>query len=66
MIEILGKAYITGKEASKRYGYSERWFINKRISGGGPPFCQLEQNGRVIYPVEETDRWFMERLKEKE
>lgn len=66
MIEIFGKSYITDKEASNRYGFSQRWFIAKRHKGGGPKFIQINDNGRVLYPLEETDLWFKEKMMEKE
>lgn len=66
MIEIMGKEYLTLKDASKRYGYSPSWFTRERENGKGPPYVQLRENSRVLYPLEETDAWFMNKLQEKE
>lgn len=46
-------------KASNRWGYSEYWFARARWAGNGPPYLKLN-NGRVFYPVEETDQWFLE------
>lgn len=66
MIEIMGNKFLTDKEASERYGYSQSWFIRERTKGSGPKFIQLKDKGRVLYPVEQTDNWFKEKMKEKE
>jgi predicted DNA-binding transcriptional regulator AlpA len=63
---ILGEEFITDKEAAMRYGYSQSWFIRKRIKGDGPKYKQIANHGRVLYPVVETDAWFKEKMKEKE
>ena len=64
MVEILGENYISDKEASLRYGYSQKWFIKKRQEKSGPPFVQLLKNGRVLYHLESTDKWFRERIEQ--
>lgn len=66
MREIMGKQYLTDKEAAARYGYSQSWFIRGRTQKFGPPFVQLEEHGRVLYPLEETDAWFKKKLEDKE
>lgn len=63
MFEILGKKFITDKEASGRYGYSQSWFIRARYEGKGPKFLQIEKSSRVLYPLDETDDWFREKMK---
>lgn len=63
MIEILGRSYITDKEAAIRYGYSQRWFIKKRFLKAGPPYAQMGDKGRVLYDLEQTDMWFNEMMK---
>lgn len=66
MIDILGKKYLTDKEASDRYGYSQRWFIKQRQLKKGPKYFQLKGGkGRVLYPLIETDKWFKDNLEEK-
>ena len=56
MAEIT-KLYINETEAAYRYGYSIAWFQRARCKGGGPSFIKIN-NGRVLYPVKETDKWF--------
>jgi len=63
MIEILGKNYLSVKEASKRYGYSIHWFQARIFKKEKPSFLQLEGKGRIYYPVEETDQWFKDQLR---
>ena len=66
MIEIIGKKYLSEKEAANRYGYSRSWFAHKRLGGDGPKCVQLQKPSRVLYPLEETDVWFLERMKIRE
>lgn len=66
MNEILGVQYLNTKECSQRYGYSIQWFIKARLEGFGPPFIQVKGHGRVLYNLENTDKWFKEKMKEKE
>jgi len=66
MIVIMGEPYLTDKEASDRYGYSQSWFIRARGQGFGPKWVQIKKHGRVLYPAYETDKWFEERLKHDE
>lgn len=63
MIEILGKKYISEKEASGRYGYSTAWFQKERFNKIGPPFCKIKEQGKVLYCIDDVDKWFSERLK---
>lgn len=64
MIDILGKKYITDKEASFRYGMSQKWFIRRRSDGDGPKYIQFKKgSGRVWYPLDETDAWFKQKIK---
>lgn len=64
MIEIMGKSYLTEKEASKRYGYSISWFriTRKKNKGEYPKYIKLQGKGRVLYPLLETDQWFLTNL----
>lgn len=66
MREIMGKKYLTDKEAAARYGYSQSWFIRARSHGNGPRFVQIKNKGRVLYPTDETDEWFKKKLESKE
>lgn len=66
MIVIMNKEYLTLKDAAKRYGHSPSWFIRERENGEGPPFIQLKEHGRVLYPLKETDEWFSKKMVEKE
>ena len=63
MIDILGTKYITDKEAAVRYGRSQGWFRKRRMNHLEPKFVQLEGKGKVLYPTEETDKWFMDNMK---
>ena len=64
MINILGKNYITDKEAAQRYGYSRSWFIFQRNKKQGPKFVKLNKKGKILYPVDETDNWFRKILEQ--
>lgn len=66
MMEILGIKYLTDKDASKRYGFSQSWFQQSRYKGNGPPCFQLCKKGKILYPLIETDEWFKINLKEVE
>ena len=50
------KLYLSETEASYRYGYSRQWFQRERWKGTGPRFLKI--NSKILYPLEETDRWF--------
>ena len=52
------KLFLTTKEASYRYGYSRYWFERKRWDGSGPLYKKISSTGRVLYPIEQTDKWF--------
>jgi predicted DNA-binding transcriptional regulator AlpA len=62
MIDINGIQYISDKEASYRYGYSQSWFQKVRYDGNGPAFVRLNGKGKVLYPVIEMDEWFRSNL----
>ena len=62
MIEIMGIAYITDKEASHRYGYSVSWFQQQRHRKKPPPFIKIQGKGKVYYSVDELNRWFRENI----
>jgi predicted DNA-binding transcriptional regulator AlpA len=66
MIKIMGESYLTDKEASERYGYSQSWFMRARTMGVGPKYIQIAEHGRILYPLEQTDEWFKERMRSKE
>lgn len=60
MINIMGKNYLNDKEASVRYGFSQQWFKLCRNKKQGPPFIKLI--GKVYYILEETDKWFSDKM----
>jgi len=66
MTKIMDKEYLTTEEASKRYGLSKEWFMRERMLGTGPRYKRLRERGKAFYPKEETDKWFIENLKECE
>jgi predicted DNA-binding transcriptional regulator AlpA len=66
MIEILGKIYLTDKEAAQRYGYSTSWFQNQRCKKINLPFVKMRGKGKVYYPRDEVDKWFKDNLKMNE
>lgn len=62
MIKIMGKEYISDKEAEHIYGFSRDWFKKRRsLKNGGPPFIKLE--GKVLYQTKELDAWFKSHMK---
>lgn len=61
MITILGKKYMTDKEAAQRYGFSQSWFQHRRNEKKAPKFIKIE--GKVLYDVEDTDTWFKSQIK---
>jgi hypothetical protein len=63
MKELMGKTFITTKEAFSRYGYSVQWFQLQRHKKEGPPFVKLNGKGGVLYQLDKTDSWFNENLK---
>jgi len=66
MIEILGVKYLTDKEAAQRYGYSTAWFQKQRSNKLAPKFVKIQGKGKVYYPLEETDKWFIDNIKPSE
>ncbi len=52
----VNKLYLNESEASYRYGYSRQWFQRERWKGTGPKFVKI--SGKVLYPLEGTDKWF--------
>ena len=62
MVNILGKVYISTKEAAQRYGYSQQWFRLCRHDKVGPPFVKLQGKGKVYYPLDEADKWFRDNM----
>lgn len=55
------KIYMSETEAAKRYNLSVHWFRRARWAGGGPEFVKL--SGRVLYPIESTDAFFVSKLR---
>lgn len=53
----IAKLYLSETEASTRYGYSRQWFQRERWKGTGPNFIKIK-NGKVLYPLKDTDAWF--------
>lgn len=66
MIEMMNEQYLTEKEAAQRYGYSCSWFARARAQGYGPRYTQLREHGRVLYALDSTDKWFKDKVKDKE
>lgn len=70
MIDILGKKYITVKEAAAIYPYSEEWFQKKKQDKKKgltcPPYIQLSYHGKTYYPVIELESWFRKKIAENE
>jgi len=64
MIDLFGTKYITDKEASQRYGYSASWFQLQRHKKLPPHFVKLQGKGKDYYPLDETDKWFKESMKQ--
>ena len=62
MIEILGTKYITEKEAVNRFKYSASWFQKARYDQSSPPYVKFNGKGRVYYPLETLDNWFMQKM----
>lgn len=56
-MEEIKKIYLTEKEAATRYGYSAQWYQRQRWLGTGPQFMKIN-GGKILYPIEQTDRWF--------
>lgn len=55
---------ITEKETARTWGVSVAWLRHKRREGGGPNFVKLDNSrcGKVLYPVEELDKYFTSKL----
>lgn len=66
MPEILGKKYLTQKEASRRYGMSEAWFQKRRQRSLRPEYIKFENGKNIYYPQIETDQWFEHQLRMNE
>lgn len=66
MIEIMGVKFLTDKEAADRYGYSRTWFQHQRTKKDGPPFIKITGRGKVLYKLESVDKWFTDRMIERE
>ena len=64
MKEILGKKYITEKEASQKFGFSTDWFRRQRYLKKPPPFTKLQ--GRILYDLDKLNDWFNKQLIEKD
>lgn len=52
------KLYLNETEAAHRYGYSRQWFQRERWKGTGPKFIKVNETGKILYPIGETDQWF--------
>jgi hypothetical protein len=60
MIDLLGRKYITDKEAAFRYGFSQKWFVLRRSQKKPPAYIKL--HGKVLYDLEKTDEYFQEQI----
>jgi hypothetical protein len=58
MKKIKGITYLTAKEVAHRHGYSESWLQKRRLKKLPPIFGRYKNNGKVYYPLIETDEWF--------
>ena len=56
--------YISDTEASLRTGLSLSWSRRMRLLKQGPPYvkCNSARRGAVLYPVNELDHYFADRL----
>jgi hypothetical protein len=52
--------YLTAKEVGEIRRKTEAALTKERQRGDGPPW--VKDNGRVLYPVDELDRWLAERV----
>lgn len=50
------KRAVSEKEAAAIYPYSRSWFQRARWAGNSPPYIKVR--GRVMYPLNELDKWF--------
>jgi predicted DNA-binding transcriptional regulator AlpA len=66
MIEINGVQYISDKEASEKFGYSQSWFQKVRYEGNGPKYVRIKNKGKVLYPLKDLNEWFCSNLKERD
>lgn len=62
MIELLGRKFINEKEACQRYDYSPGWFRKQRFNKKEPKFVKSAGTGKIYYPVDETDKWFKDKM----
>lgn len=60
MLQLFGKTYLTAKEASSRYGYSESWFYVRRHKKIDPPYVKI--GGKLFYDKDVLDDWFKSRI----
>ncbi len=66
MVKLGNVDYISEKEVSARFGMSLSWLRRERHLGTGPLYLKLRGNGKVFYPLVETEKWFVDNLKEAE
>lgn len=55
------KRNLTEVEAAEIYGPSVAWYRRARWQGDGPVYVKL--SGKVLYPVDELERFFAGRLR---
>lgn len=65
MLEIQGKKYISPKEASHQYCYSQSWLEKSRKNGSGPKWIKVGEKprGKIYYEKNSLDEWFLRNSK---
>lgn len=64
MIKLLGLEYLTDKEASLKFGFSQGWFKKVRVQKRGPAYIKIQ--GKVLYEITQLEKWFKEQIKKYE
>lgn len=64
MLKINGVEYLSEKQISKEYGFSQPYFWKIRKNKKGPRYYKM--SGRFFYTKEDVDKWFKENLKPSE
>jgi hypothetical protein len=54
------KTYLTAAEVADRRRKTTQALANERKRGEGPPY--VKDNGRVLYPADELDRYLEDRI----
>jgi hypothetical protein len=62
MVEILGKNYVTEKEACRLLGYSVEWLRKQRRAQTGPAHIRLVPGGKIYYDRTTLENWIRLRI----